>query len=164
MQQSSIPSSPTFRPAALVAAVVLPGLGHIIGGERTRGLLIAAGVLGLFFGGLFIGGIDVVDSKEDRVWFFGQALVGPVAFGVDWVHQSQFKVIDPATKQLRSAYPDEGRDANGMAVKGGKPPNRKSLNKVNDLGTLYATIAGMLNLVCILDAGWPSRRRLATHS
>ncbi len=142
-----------------MAAVVLPGLGHFIGGERLRGVLIAVGVLGLFFGGMLIGGIDVIDSREDRVWFFGQALVGPTAFAVDWAHQTQFKVIDPATRQLRTAYPDEGRDAGGVATSGGTPPNIKSINKVNDIGTLYATIAGMLNLICILDAGWPPRRR-----
>jgi hypothetical protein len=161
MNAPSTPTAPTFRPTALLAAVVVPGAGHFIAGERSRGALIATGVLGLFFGGMFIGGIDVIDSKEDRVWFFGQALVGPIAFGVDWAHQNKFKVIDPVTKQLRSANPDEGRDANGMAVKGGTPPNEKSLNKVNDLGTLFSTIAGMLNLVVILDAGWPSRRRVA---
>jgi hypothetical protein len=159
MNSSQAPSSPLFRPASLVAAIVLPGLGHFIGGERLRGVLIAVGVLGLFFGGMLIGGIDVVDSREDRVWFFGQALVGPTAFAVDWAHQTRFKVIDPATKQLRTAYPGEGRDANGLAVAGGTPPNIKSINKVNDIGTLYATIAGMLNLICILDAGWPPRRR-----
>jgi hypothetical protein len=159
MNSSQAPSSPLFRPASLVAAIVLPGLGHFIGGERLRGILIAVGVLGLFFGGMLIGGIDVIDSREDRVWFFGQALVGPTAFAVDWAHQTQFKVIDPTTRQLRTAYPGEGRDPSGMAVAGGTPPNIKSINKVNDIGTLYATIAGMLNLICILDAGWPPRRR-----
>jgi hypothetical protein len=144
----------------LLAAVLFPGAGHFVAGERGRGILIAAGVLSLFFGGMLIGGIDVIDSKEDRIWFFGQAMVGPLAFGVDWAHQNKFKVIDPATRQLRSANPDEGRGPDGVAVKGGKPPNEKSINKVNDLGTLYSTIAGMMNLIVILDAGWPSRRRL----
>jgi hypothetical protein len=153
------PVAPSFRPAALIAAVLLPGLGHFLSGERLRGVLIACGVLGLFFGGMFIGGIDVIDSREDRIWFFGQACVGPVAFGVDWVHQNKFKVIDPKTKQLRSANPDEGRDARGFAIAGGTPPNEKSINKVNDLGTLFATIAGMMNLIVILDAGFPTRTR-----
>ena len=154
------PAGPHFRPTSLVAAMLFPGLGHFIAGERTRGLLVATGVLGLFFGGMFIGGIDVIDSKEDRIWFFGQACIGPIAVGVDWTHQNRFKVIDPESKKLRSANPDEGRAANGLAFKGGEPPNRKSINKVNDLGTLYATLAGMMNLIVILDAGWPSRRRI----
>jgi len=141
----------------MLFAMVFPGLGQAVAGEVKRGVLIATGILGLFFGGMFIGGIDVVDSKEDAVWFYGQALVGPLAFGVDWAHQNRFKVID-AKGILRSANPDEGRDpATGKVVAGGKPPNRKSLGKVNELGTLFATVAGMINLVVILDAGFPSR-------
>lgn len=143
----------------MLAAMIFPGLGHAVAGEIKRAALIATGVLGLFFGGMFIGGIDVVDSKEDAVWFYGQALVGPLAFGVDWAHQEKFKVIDSSGK-LRSAFPDEGRDPmTGKAVPGGTPPNEKSIGKVNELGTLFATLAGMLNLVVILDAGFPARDR-----
>ncbi len=142
----------------MLAALVVPGLGHVVAGEHIRGVLAGAGVLGLFFGGMFIGGIDVVDSREDAVWFYGQALVGPIAFGVDWAHQNKFKVFDPVTKQVRSANPNEGRDPiTGKAVAGGTPPNEKSLSKVNELGTLFGTVAGMLNLVVVLDAGFPSR-------
>jgi membrane-associated protease RseP (regulator of RpoE activity) len=239
---------PPIRPLAGLAALVLPGLGHLVLGETKRGVLIAIGVLGLFFGGLFIGGIDSVDSKEDKVWFFGQALVGPLAFGVDYIHQNQFKVKDTDFSGNivgRSARPNEGRDpATGRAIgaslgitrdqaPGGKgvlvrgvtpgtgaeksglksgdiifkwnetlvagpddlvsqlgsiadgnspqaarltiqrgdqqqevtvglepvkPPNIKSLAKVNEIGTLFSTIAGMLNLIVIMDALLPIRR------
>ncbi len=138
-------------------------------GEKKRGVLIGAGVLSLFFGGVFIGGIDVVDSREDRVWFFGQALVGPVAFGVDHLHQNHFKVREPRlvpgttgptqSHVLRSARPDEGRADDGSPVPGGTPPNRKSIGKMNEMGTLFSTIAGMLNLIVLIDAAFPSRRR-----
>lgn len=144
----------------MIAACVLPGLGHVLGGERVRGACVGAGILGLFFGGMLIGGIDAVDSREDRIWFLGQALVGPVAFGVDYLHQNHFKVIDPATRQLRSAYPTEGRDSKtGLAIPGGTPPNVKSVGKMNELGTLFATVAGMLNVIAVIDAGFPVRSR-----
>lgn len=149
-----------FRIVPMIAACVLPGLGHVLGGERVRGVCVGAGVLGLFFGGMLIGGIDAVDSREDRIWFLGQALVGPVAFGVDYLHQNHFKVIDPTTHQLRSAYPTEGRDPKtGVAVPGGTPPNVKSVGKMNELGTLFATVAGMLNVIAVIDAGFPVRSR-----
>lgn len=190
----------TFDPLAGAASLLLPGAGHFVRGERTRALLIAAGVLGLFFGGIFIGGIDVIDSREDRLWFIGQALVGPLAFGVDHAHQTRFKGFEIPdelrearrlnSRQLsafaerpRSAFPDETRElvtfqitdpAAGSAAsvtlpvfrtlsreeldRGLGPPNRKSLSKVNELGTLFATIAGMLNLIVILDAAFPSVR------
>jgi hypothetical protein len=152
-----------------VLALVVPGLGHWSLGERKRAMLIAMGVLGLFFGGILIGGIDVIDSKEDTIWFAGQALVGPLAFGVDYLHQNRFKVIGPVDvrnpdgtistiDRLRSALPTEGRDAQGRAVPGGRPPNIKSLGRMNELGTLFATIAGMLNLIAIIDAALHARR------
>jgi hypothetical protein len=31
------------------------------------------------------------------------------------------------------------------------------VGKVNELGTLFSTIAGMLNLIAIIDAGFPGR-------
>jgi hypothetical protein len=141
-------------------ACIFPGAGHFFLGERQRAALIAAGVLGLFFGGVLIGGIDVIDRKEDPIWFLGQALVGPVAFGVDHIHQTRFKVSDQG--RLRTARPDESRDARGNAVHAGpgqRPPNSKSLGRMNELGTLFATLAGMLNLIAIIDALLHTRYR-----
>lgn len=172
-----------FDPLAGVAAIVFPGAGHLVRREPHRAVLVAIGILGLFFGGILVGGVDVIDSREDRVWFFGQALVGPLAFGVDYVHQNHFKVVDPQGRALRSALPDEARnpitgapiaitnDASGVptatytdngktiTMSPARPPNIKSLSKVNELGTLMATLAGMLNLIMIIDAMFPTLRR-----
>lgn len=158
-----------FHPLAALMAFVFPGAGHFLLGHRDRALCIAVGILGLFAGGILIGGIDVIDRKEDTIWFAGQACVGPIAFGVDYLHQTQFKLHEnrsvrlpngtvAQTTTLRSARPDEGRDSQGNPVPGGTPPNRKSIGKVNELGTLFATIAGMINLIAIIDAAWPSRK------
>ena len=151
-----------FEPVAGLLACVLPGLGHWFLGERWRAAAIAAGVLGLFLGGLLIGGIDVVDSREDTIWFAGQALVGPVAFGVDYVHQNHFKVHDGA--KVRTANPGETRDPQGNAAparNGEPPPNSKSLGRMNEMGTLFCTIAGMLNLIVIIDALLHAKRGVA---
>ena len=174
-----------IQPFAGALAILLPGLGHWYLGYSRRGRLIAAGVLGMFASGIFIGGIDVVDRREDFPWFLGQALVGPVAFGVDWVHQNHFKVNVPATGP-RSAFPNEYRDpatgapiitvldpatnlptvrvstgpgpADVRVIQPAWPPNIKSLSRMNELGTLFCTIAGMMNLICILDAAFSRRR------
>ncbi|MBZ0172674.1 MAG: hypothetical protein K8E66_09870 [Phycisphaerales bacterium] len=184
-----------------VLAVLLPGLGHVARGETKRGVLAGAGVLALFFGGLLIGGIDVIDSREDKWWFYGEAFVGPIAFGADWVHQNSFKAfgvpadIDEKTgrvvyrtsdrqlraeHRLRSVFPQETRKVIEVTVitdRGGQPetrqlpvavlagpgeeaPNVKSLAKVNEIGTLYALCAGMLNLIVILDALFPTLGRV----
>lgn len=153
---------PSFRPLGLLAGAILPGLGHVVCGERKRGLFAGAGVLGLFFGGMFIGGIGVVDRQAEPIWFVGQALVGPVAFGVDALHQNRYKVIDTSSRGLpirRPAYPTEGRNPDtGFPVEGGTPPYVSSIGKVREIGILYATLAGMMNLIVLLDAAIPGVR------
>lgn len=132
-----------LTPVAAALAFALPGLGHLTLGKPRRALFIFLGVMGLFLGGVFIGGIDAVDRKEDFWWFVGQAGVGPVAFLVDRVHQSHFKVADPKSPTgVRTPDPDEN------------PRNSKSLGHPNEIGALYATIAGMLNVICVIDCLW----------
>jgi hypothetical protein len=120
--------------------------------------------MGLFVGGLLVGGIDAVDRQEDEFLFLGQALVGPTTFALDYYHQNFLKVVE--TKQnrtvRRTAYPTEGRDPKtGRPVIGGKPPNTKSLSKINELAMLSCCVAGMMNLIVIVDAGFPTRGRSA---
>ncbi len=141
-------SDGSLQVGAGLLAVVLPGLGHVALGLRKRGLLVALGVLGLFFSGVLIGGVDAIDSREDRWWFIGQAFVGPVAFGVDRLNLSMSGNDPGATAQ------------DGWEVS--NPPGRmKSLAHANEMGMLFATIAGMLNLIAIIDAFWntPAVRR-----
>ncbi|MCL4220170.1 MAG: hypothetical protein KJZ65_02250 [Phycisphaerales bacterium] len=189
--------------AAGILGLLFPGAGHLYLGQRRRGVLACIGVLGLFLGGLLIGGIDVVDRKEDKWWFLGQALVGPLTFAVDYYHQNHLKAypLDPAEvangrvradrlAQLprRSLMPGEKRavgkveivapsresDAQGRssarfsagqtvriayavpAGAGEGPPNTKSIGRMNELGMLSVTIAGMLNFIIFLDALFPA--------
>ena len=127
-------------------AAVLPGLGHVALGKTRRGLLIALGVLGLFFGGVLIGGVDAVDSKNDRWWFVGQAGVGPVAFGV-------------AALNSRLSASDPGQTAGPGWMEASPPGRRRSLAHSNEMGMLFATIAGMLNIIVIVDAFWNTSER-----
>ncbi len=188
-----------FQPVAALLALLFPGAGHAYIGETWRAGAIAVGVLGLFFSGLLIGGIDAVDRQEDKIWYLGEALVGPVAWGTDYIHQTRFKGVpadslgaiqtqvngmnsaaraDAAQELLagvrRTAYPNETLESQRFNFNGGNltlnvlvpakagqgPPNMKSIGRVNELGTLYCTIAGMLNVICIIDAAFrPPRRR-----
>ncbi|HRP64267.1 MAG TPA: hypothetical protein PK400_13285 [Phycisphaerales bacterium] len=116
-----------FSLFAAVLAWLWPGLGHISLGERKRGVFIMIGVLFLFFTGLLVGGVSSVDRREERLWFLAQGLCGPIAFGADYVHQSYVK---------------------------GLPPERKvvALAHVSEMGILFIALAGLMNLVVILDA------------
>ena len=120
-----------FHPMAGIMALVLPGLGHIVLGLPRRGRLVMLGVLGLFLTGLLIGGLDAVDSHQDRWWFYAQTLTGPVAFIADALHM-----------HLRSE---------GHVIQG--------LGRMNELGTLSCAMAGFMNLIAVIDAMFPPLRR-----
>lgn len=150
------------------AAVAWPGLGHIVQGRTKRGVLAMVGVLGLFLYGLFIGGIDAVDSRDDRIWYAGAALVGPLAWGTDWVHQNRFKAYDRSREVVRTGFPGEVRDTTGERPEwrratqaeleaGMGPPNEKGLGRLNEIAMLSIALAGMLNFIVFLDALIPGR-------
>lgn len=147
-----------FQPVAGILACILPGLGHCFLGEAKRGVFVFIGVAGLFFGGMLVGGIDVIDRKEDKWWFLLQAGAGPMAFAIDSIHQNSFKVEarEGGRSVRRSGLPEASRNPGGEPAR-----SRKSLGKVNEVGSLAAAMGGMMNMIAIIDALWypPIRRR-----
>jgi hypothetical protein len=164
----------TNIPAPLVAVLgwLIPGAGYWVIGERARAGIICAGIVTIYFLGLLIGGARVIEvpgydkqgmqirvtaqgrvapsNREypsarwillerplseiaDKPWFAAQVLAGPVA--------------------LLSAAA-----SNHYAVQG-VPRVHAPLDNI---GTLYAAVAGMLNLFVIIDstyrANQPVRR------
>jgi len=118
-----------LSPFPAVMAYVFPGLGYVTRGEVKRGALVCAGVMFLFMGGMLVGGIDVIDKRDDRWWFLLQAGAGPSAFVMDWVNQAQLK--NPGTGE-----------------------SHQSLSHVNEIGSLSAAMAGMLNIIAVVDCLW----------
>ena len=146
-----------FTPHAAVLAWLFPGLGHIILGHRRRGILIMIGMLSMFGSGLLIGGLDVVDSKNDTLWYYAQVGNGPIAIGADMARGALVPEVNrdwgpgqPIREQYRSG------DADTLAAL-----HRPSLSHVNEIGTLYIALGGLLNLAVILDALY-SRPRTAS--
>jgi hypothetical protein len=131
-----------FTPAAALLAWLWPGLGHISLGERKRGLFIMIGVLFLFLGGVLIGGIDSVDRRDDRLWFLAQALCGPIALVVDFANQA---LLEPLPQNVGDRYlRGEPATLRRLELTG--------LSRVNEMGTLFSALAGLMNLAVILDA------------
>jgi len=95
-----------------------------------------AGVLFLFLGGILIGGVDVVDRRNDKLWFFAQAVCGPIAFATDIINQ---KFLSSEADVIK----------------------RKSISHVNEIGTLFTALAGLMNLVVILDVLHQASGKLA---
>lgn len=123
----------TLQPVAGVLGYLIPGAGYVWLGESRRGGLVALGVLWLVVGGMLIGGVDVVDREEDKWWFVLQAGAGPVVWGVDRYHQG---------------------------VKGATPAVvTRSIGRVNEVGSLFVAMGGMINAIAVIDCLWSSPRR-----
>lgn len=141
----------TFSPLHGLLAWLWPGLGHIVHGDVRRGRLIMGGMLLMVLGGLFVGGIDVVDRRNDRLWFLGQMLCGPGVIACDVIRErtSPAQSIDWTTGDARRAIEagDEEAFADAQRVL-----HRASVGHLNEIGTLSITLAGLMNFVVILDA------------
>jgi hypothetical protein len=155
----------TSVPAALVvlAGWLIPGGGYLVLGQTARGLTICVTVLALFIGGLAIGGIRVIDvpgfkqgyptrvdsrgrplTPQDpqynqgtwtladgqlfsevlaKIWYVPQLLNGPVAL---WASHA---ALDAARRGVATTHA-----------------------RIMEIGTLYTAVAGVLNLLAIMDA------------
>lgn len=131
-------------PVVALAAWLLPGLGYFLIGQRARGITVCVTILLLFASGLLIGGVRVVDEFDeytsvakiiDKPWYMGQILAGPIAL----------------TTAKVAKRTDEFR----------RPAFAMSHSRVNEIGTLYTAVAGMLNLLAIIDAADRAARKEA---
>lgn len=152
-----------FVPVAGILALLLPGLGHAYLGLRQRGARIACGVFGLFAVGLLVGGLDAVDAEEDPWWYAGQAIVGPPAWAANYAHQTWFKFPTHSFDGRRKPEPGEVVTSTGQIEWGGTdadpPAMSRSIGQINEVGSLACALAGMMNLIAIIDAIFPPLRR-----
>ena len=140
------------RYVAAVLAALVPGAGHFYQGRTFKALLFALCILGLFITGMIIGRGRVVYSSwaadDFRVQFPAQVCVGlPAAPALlqAWVAQG-----DPERRFLggfMAAPPVEGRNNHAALSRW-----HEEASASFELGTLYTAVAGLLNVLVVLDA------------
>jgi len=143
-----------------IAAWLVPGMGYWMIRQRTRALTVGLSIIALFLAGLLIGGIRVLDvpgynaygqpirvaeSRQPimivnpwqeiraKPWAIAQILAGPIS------------ILGGAGSVL-AAQPSPGARYEALAEVSHTP--------VNEAGTLYTSVAGMLNLLAIIDAAY----------
>ena len=122
--------------AAAVAAWAWPGLGHLLTGERSRGLILMAAIGGLYLTGLLVSGVSAVDRDGQRLAFAGQAMIAPTLAIDRW-----------ASGRIRET-PGE---LDGWDVE-------PAIGRPREIGVLYTALAGMLNTLVILDVAHRGQR------
>jgi hypothetical protein len=148
---------PRWNPTAAVAAWLLPGLGHWLLGERRRAGILAATIGVLWFAGFIIGGIGIFDWTEHPAWAFGQSLMAPsvvagLAEGRMRIEADRkWRAADPPVPPV---YPPDGPGPAHIV----QPPHplltpayEPSYGRVDEQGILYTALAGLLNLLAVVD-------------
>lgn len=124
-------TNPTGRMVvAALATWLLPGAGHLLIGERTRGIAFIVVITLTFWTGVAIGGVKNTVSPVDRtLWFAGQICAGGHSMvALAWA----------------SAVP-------GPKEAGKYPAALIGYGRTEEVSIVYTAIAGMLNILIILD-------------
>ena len=135
MASSDLPPPPLVA----LAGWLVPGSGYWLIGQRSRGVTIGITIIVMFALGVLIAGVRCVEAPDlgssqgsivsrvlQKPWFLGQALTGPIGLG--------------------SAY------ASDVAARSPEYKNVQSKSRIAEIGTLYTAVAGMLNLLAIIDS------------
>ncbi len=108
-----------------LAAWALPGGGHFIIKERKRAIIIFVTITLTFLTGLYIGSIAVIDRVGAKPWYAAQIMTSPV--------------VGLIANLTETSVTDDG-------------PRYVSYGRPHDVGQIYTSVAGMLNLLCIISA------------
>jgi len=127
------PASLARVSAAGLLSLVLPGLGHLYIGDRTRGVVCMVTIVVTFWTGLAIGGVRAtVDPQERTLWFFAQLCSGGNV-GAAYI--------------LRGDAPKASRTVSSAQVAAWAGPWVSA-----DIGVHYTGVAGLLSVLVILDS------------
>lgn len=137
-----------FRiPLAGLLAWAIPGLGHFLIGDHARGLVFLVTISATFWTGVAIGGVvDTVDPRKHKLWFVAQICTGGNTLAAVAFHDRVVRAKTASGEVLSTSH----------------------WGSV-DVGVHYSGVAGLLNLLVILDAiaradpSWRARRRAAAR-
>jgi len=112
-------------PAAALMAWLVPGLGHWLLGERARGAVFFVVICVTFWAGVAVGGVrSTVTPKENGAWIAAQLCAGPQAVAAMYLGKRD-------------------QSTHGNLHKAPWP--------ASNISVVYAGIAGLLNLLVIID-------------
>jgi len=109
-----------------LAAWAVPGGGHFIIKERKRAIIIFVTITLTFLAGLYAGSIAVIDRVGAKPWYAAQIMASPV--------------VGLIANVTETSVTEAGE------------PRYVSYGRSRDVGQIYTSIAGMLNLLSIISA------------
>jgi hypothetical protein len=149
--------SPTL---VAIAGWLVPGLGYRLIGERSRAYIAGITIVLTFLAGLLIGGIRVIDVPGYDV--AGEKRIDAIAGQQVWRLRSNplGEVFNKPWYIAQSLAGPMNMVATGVSL-WAAPNHRASTARIFDIGTLYTAVAGMLNLLVIIDATYRAANQSA---
>ena len=150
MSQLTVSLRHPYRAAFL--AWLVPGLGHFYQGRIGKGWLYAICILGLYIVGFWLGEGKIVywrwvnpmsNPEKFCLYYLGQFFVGLPALPA--LIQGTLHHLAPDMSPLFWGFMAEP----AQNVINGQPHR---LGKLVEIGTIYTTVAGLLNILAIYDA------------
>lgn len=142
---------------ALVLAWVVPGLGHMVIGQKARGVVFFVTIHLLFAAGMLIGGIRAINPPEQPIWTYTQMLTGWPMLVADRLADhaaAEQPNLEKTYDEHRTPVNDDSRVSERIDYakeEFAKYPQLTYHPKVQDIGAVYCGIAGMLNLLVLFD-------------
>jgi hypothetical protein len=161
-------SSASSVPAPLVglASWLVPGLGYWLIGQRGRALTVGISIIVLFLAGLLIAGIRSLEvpgyGPHGKQVLTDGHRSGDDLEGGDWVLTSHpldeirakpwsiAQILAGPLDLLCSAWSVHASQIGPT----GAPIGVRSHSRTNEIGVLYTAVAGMLNLLVIIDSAY----------
>jgi hypothetical protein len=138
MPDGSVHSAAGTPPVVALAGWLVPGAGYWLIGQRGRAITCGVTIIAVFVVGILVSGVRVVQAPDmsgsgntfqrvlQRPWFIGQVLTGPL--GISAAMISDRLAASPTYRHIETKA------------------------RLAEIGTLYTAVAGMLNLLTIIDA------------
>jgi len=141
-QELTLPSAVRIPLSGLLSWLV-PGAGHAFLGDLNRGIIVFVTIATTFWGGIAIGGVrTTIDPQRQKLWFMAQICNGGHAIAAAaWGYGAR-----QGLSEAELAHSEW-----------------KSL----EIGLVYTGVAGLLNLLVIMDAlvrADASQRRLVPRA
>ena len=173
------PSDHNLSPTTVAAAGwVLPGAGYWLLGERQRAIAVGVTVILLFVGGLLVGGVRSLEvpgygthGQRINVYLYRDSRNSsqvsettgddlPYTNGVwvlrvhplDEIRNKPWSIAQVMAGPLSIVSAFGSVIASEHGPDGGPPLGAKSHARVNEIAVLYTAVAGMLNLLAMIDA------------
>ena len=139
----AVPDADSMFRAAMAGllAWIIPGAGHIFIGDRLRGVICMAAIVLTFWSGVAIGGVrGTIDPHERPLWFLAQLCAGSNAALGYAIRQATISADDFSERKPPAPWVSA------------------------EIGVHYTGVAGLLNILVILDAMARAERRQGSQT